>query len=358
MESLLGSFYSRIKGSQEDIASEGLVYILQRSLSASSAIRRMVSQECGVDLPALIFRTQATGENLERPDISGVDASHTERLIIEAKFWAALTANQPVEYLRRLSAPNGVLLFLCPSLRVRLLWDELYRRIQAEGLAARFDQDRHLVSFGNGCFLFIKAWDQVLGLVKDAVIQEGNRVLISDVDQVIGFCHKIDDIAFLPILEEDLSPSMGRRVFSYYLLLDKVIDELKKKARVDLKGLKATPQYGGYTRYFRMHDLGLALNLFFKYWFTYAETPFWLRISSWKTGLWLYPEEIINACRKVEASQNRKLLLLDGMPHFPIFPPTNEPEETVVGQMSSDIMEIINGISEALETLPSQVKVD
>jgi hypothetical protein len=31
MASLLGQFYSRIKGSQEDIDSEGLAYILQRS---------------------------------------------------------------------------------------------------------------------------------------------------------------------------------------------------------------------------------------------------------------------------------------------------------------------------------------
>jgi len=31
METFLGQFYSRIKGTQEDIASEGLAYILQRA---------------------------------------------------------------------------------------------------------------------------------------------------------------------------------------------------------------------------------------------------------------------------------------------------------------------------------------
>ncbi len=32
MQSLLGQFYNRIRGSQEDIASESLVYILKQSI--------------------------------------------------------------------------------------------------------------------------------------------------------------------------------------------------------------------------------------------------------------------------------------------------------------------------------------
>lgn len=49
MQSLLGQFYSRIKGSQEDIASEGLTYILQRSQVARKAIYKMVKNDCNLD---------------------------------------------------------------------------------------------------------------------------------------------------------------------------------------------------------------------------------------------------------------------------------------------------------------------
>ncbi len=38
MASLFGQFYSRIKGSQEDIASESLVYIRNKSMRARQAI--------------------------------------------------------------------------------------------------------------------------------------------------------------------------------------------------------------------------------------------------------------------------------------------------------------------------------
>ena len=42
MQSLLRWFYNRIKGSQEDIASEGLVYILKQSLESRKAIQQIV----------------------------------------------------------------------------------------------------------------------------------------------------------------------------------------------------------------------------------------------------------------------------------------------------------------------------
>ena len=47
-------------------------------------------------------RTQPTGKEGERPDLAGVDREGRECVLIEAKFWAGLTSNQPVAYLKRL----------------------------------------------------------------------------------------------------------------------------------------------------------------------------------------------------------------------------------------------------------------
>jgi hypothetical protein len=344
MESLLGHYYSRIKGSQEDIASEGLAYILNRSPIASEAVRRMVKNECGIDLPDLLFKTQVSGEKLERPDIIGFDEYAKERLIIEAKFWAALTANQPVEYLKRLSGENNALMFVCPALRVHLLWDELVRLIQIANIEVSLDDKRQVASFSNNCCLFIKTWDQVLSHVKESLLQGEDRSLVSDIDQIIGFCNKIDDIAFMPILQQDLSPSIGKRVYSYYLLVDKIIATLKRKLDVNLSGLKASPQYGGYARYFRVGHLGLSLNLNFKHWYEKSETPFWITIKSINENEWEVTQELTNACKKVESLQKKKLFMIDGVPHFPLFPKLNEPEETVLEDISSDIVSIIKAV--------------
>ncbi|MDR0865122.1 MAG: hypothetical protein LBO74_09370 [Candidatus Symbiothrix sp.] len=88
MASLLGQFYTRIKGSQEDIASEGLTYILQRSASAREALKKIIQLDSGLSFDDINFITQSVGEKLERPDISGIDKERKEVIILEAKFWA------------------------------------------------------------------------------------------------------------------------------------------------------------------------------------------------------------------------------------------------------------------------------
>ena len=114
MQSLLGQFYNRIKGSQEDIASESLTYILKKSIRARQSINQIVKLNTGLEFSDLSYQTQRVGDKLERPDISGIDVNGKETLLIEAKFWAALTSNQPNTYLKRLS-DNTVLIFLVPN---------------------------------------------------------------------------------------------------------------------------------------------------------------------------------------------------------------------------------------------------
>ena len=111
MASLLGQFYNKIRGSQEDIASEGLAYILQRSESARIALRKIIKLESGLDFDDINYTTQNVGEKLERTDISGYDFDNREVIILEAKFWASLTDNQPIGYLERLSE-NSILVFI------------------------------------------------------------------------------------------------------------------------------------------------------------------------------------------------------------------------------------------------------
>ena len=63
---------------------------------------------CGIDLAeSLHFRTQVTGDDATRPDLVGKDQAGREVLLIEAKFWAGLTENQPVSYLERLTTDTN-----------------------------------------------------------------------------------------------------------------------------------------------------------------------------------------------------------------------------------------------------------
>lgn len=350
MQSLLGQFYTRIKGSQEDIASEGLVYILTRSQSASETLRRMITIDCGLTLPELSFISQSTGVKLERPDITGSDEDGRERLIIESKFWASLTENQPAAYLSRLT-DNSVLMFICPTLRVRPIFAEVLKRLNNEQISFAESPDNLTIKLSDDRYIIIKTWDELLGAIKLALVQENNPALISDIDQIIGFCKIIDNEAFLPITAEDMSPSIARRLTSYYDLVDKVTDELKKKRVADTEKLRATGQKYGYTRFFRIRKFGLGLYIKFDNWSKEADTPFWLWINETKEGHqhWVRSNGLKHACKEVAAQKGYKLAFEpDNVVFFAIFPLLNRTEDMVINDMANQIITIVDLVEQRM----------
>ncbi|MBL8021667.1 MAG: hypothetical protein JNM27_18490 [Leptospirales bacterium] len=342
MSSLLGIFYNRIKGSQEDIASEGLCYLLNGSQKANDALLGIIRNEIGdVTLKGITFQTQVTGTEDDRPDIVGHDESATERIMIEAKFWASLTKNQPCTYLERLAAngPRNALVFVCPALRVRSIWDELKRRVVTEGFEITSDDEKHRITYKN-VVLFIRTWDQVLNAVRDVLVQD-NSPLVSDVDQIIGFCRIIDETTFKPITSDDMSPSLGKRIYSYYGLIDNLVDELKEHFPLNLDGLKATPQRGGYSRGFVIGKWALVLELNLKNFFEVAETPFWITVRE-KAESWIVTDELREKMRFYEVKSSRKVYYLKGIPWIPLFPALEKQEDVLIADMCGQIGEVVN----------------
>ena len=256
MASLLGQFYNRIKGSQEDVASEGLAYILQNSKSARNALHKIIKLDSGLDFDNINYTTQNIGEKLERTDISGYNIDNKEVIIIEAKFWASLTDNQPLTYLERLSE-NSILVFACPTLRVRPVFDEVKKRIFDDKQKYESNPNSHFIKLANNKNIVIKTWNEILGTIRLQLIQDNDQYL-SDIDQIIGFCETVDSNSFLPFQSKDFSPSNAKRINSFYDIADKVIDELKKRELADTTNLNATPQKYGYTRYFKIGTMGSA----------------------------------------------------------------------------------------------------
>lgn len=93
--SLLAHLASRLTGRTETLATEALGYILDRSVAARRALRAMVSEGADDVGEIVSARTEVTGEENERVDLVGFDADGDERVLVEAKFWAGLTDNQP-----------------------------------------------------------------------------------------------------------------------------------------------------------------------------------------------------------------------------------------------------------------------
>lgn len=104
--SLLEEMALRFVDQRETLATAGLGYILSGSATARAALCAFLAER-GVSLPDdLAYRAEVVDrEHQGRPDIVGMRGER-RHLILEGKFWAALTDAQPVSYLRSLD-PDG-----------------------------------------------------------------------------------------------------------------------------------------------------------------------------------------------------------------------------------------------------------
>lgn len=345
MQSLLGQFYNRIKGSQEDLASESLSYILNKSVRAKKTINQIIYLSTGLKFSELSYSTQNIGDKLERPEISGKDEDGKEVLIIEAKFWAALTSNQPNEYLNRLSS-DSVLMFIVPSLRERTLFDEVIRKLNEAYTSNEIEiQNPSIRLLKSNQFLIIKSWNELLNSIKSELQQENNQTLISDIDQLIGFCDTIDSKSFVPMTDNDLSPMIAKKINSYYDIVDKVVDELKNRNKeISTKGLMKTPHRYGYGRYFRSENFAFRMNLKLDLWAEYGDTPFWLYLREIDKTKWILTEQFKRKCKNLAIGQNRKFVDFNNEIHISLKPILNQTEDIVINDLADQVEFIYKGL--------------
>jgi hypothetical protein len=133
---ILGHLAHRFAVSEENLATEALTWLLRRSEAGRAALVGL-ARSIRVDVPDdLTFVGQVGNPDTGRPDVVGADADRRERFLIEAKFAAGLTAQQPSGYLKRLHPDvDGVLLVVAPTVRLATLWVELLRAIPELALA-------------------------------------------------------------------------------------------------------------------------------------------------------------------------------------------------------------------------------
>lgn len=349
MKSLLGKFYYKIKGAPEDIASESLTYILNKSVKAKDSIKKLIKHETGLNISELNYLNQKSGDDLERPDICGIDENGGERLLIESKFWASLTDNQPNSYINRIDE-NSVLLFLVPSLRVRTLYEEILRKIKNKYNEIIEDSENRTIKIINRYCLVVN-WDDVLNMIKQDLEKENNQNLISDVNQLIGFCHTIDRKSFQPINDIDLSPRIPKQIKSYVDIVDKVVDEIKNMTpKASTSGLHKTPQRYGYHRYFTLKRFGFAMALRMDHWSEHADTPFWLSIAiKTDSNNWKRPEILRRNCKNLALEINRKFVYNNPEMLIALIPKTNETEDVVINDLADQIQLIVEKLDNETE---------
>ena len=339
MKGLVAHLVTRFAAHPENLATEALSYILRNSRTARLAFLQHLS-EFGPHLPeSLAFRTQAAGDDNAIPDLIGADETGRQLVIAEAKFWAGLTDNQPLTYLKRLPPDHpGLVIFVAPQARFQTLWPELLRRCDDAGVVQRqgaLEQDRFSLRVTDSHWLALTSWRAVVGVLDGRLAATGEEQVRADLQQLAGLCDRMDSEAFLPIRSEELSPLVGRRIVQYCALIDDVVAQLVRNGVANTRGLRTTGTPGRWGRYLRLRGNGCLFYFFAHAWADYRETPLWLWI---KDHNWQTTRELATALLPLERHVPPRLVTdPEGQLLVPLFLPTSAERDAVISNLADQI---------------------
>lgn len=277
--SLLAHLYSRIKGSQEDVATIALQYLVSQSDELNRAFTHILEKHMDVELgETLHYSCQVTGSGQERPDMAGQDRTGHEVVLCEMKFYAGLTPNQPATYLNRLQKENGVgLAFVCPQARMTSLWAKLNELCEEHSVETVKDC---CVSV-DGVRLTIISWAEIIEQLQDVAAASATEYS-SDIQQLKGYCEQMDSDAFIPFRSEDLTAEEAKKAERYYKVVDETFDMLcaDKELGASSSG-KASTYRTGYQRKLSVGDLVVYFIYDRELWRSNSsvETPFWVSFN-------------------------------------------------------------------------------
>ena len=261
----------------EDIAVEALGYILQ-SEPARQAIEKL-AQEGGADVGSIASVRTQVGEENKRPDIVGSDRNDNECLMIEAKFGAELTVNQPNAYLDRL--PSGkALLFVAPAPRIETLWSELIgKAVPTDGIHSDSPEFKSVGTDGQK-HLMLTSWEYLLDRLETFVGAYSKE----DIRQLRGLAEKMADTDGSAEDSEFATAQPGE--LDLQGLVGEAGDRAAVEGYVETSGLRSSPRKTGYGRYMLIAGAGAWFGVDCQRWSSdsYPDTALWLCFEVWTSG--------------------------------------------------------------------------
>ena len=248
---LLAHLSWRFHPRMEEVAVAALVHILNRYPASREGLDELLERTVpDMRLSAQPFETEVSAPDGTRPDVLQKGDDGKERLFIEAKFYASLTPNQPVPYLKRLPTKRvSALMLLAPSGRVKELWPELLRRLADNGMPYSDVGFCCVAIDGTGKHLLITDWTRLLESMEERL--KASQSGLAELRQLSGLVQFAES-------RESKAARPGEK------LVRRVTEIGNASGWLDTHGLNATPREYGYGRYARLgqrYELGVWLGV-------------------------------------------------------------------------------------------------
>ena len=279
-DTLLAYLVSSFPGNTENIATEALRHLFDHSDASVEALNDVVQSGVRGIAPITVVKSQVVRADGTVPDLVGFDESRSERVLVEVKFWARLTSNQPNGYLERLPDDGpAVLIFLAPEDRAHSLWPELRNRVEQkyEGWT-EVDSERKCIRVKDTQrHLMIVSWGSLLDSMTARSRDSGESGIETEIRQLRSLARYADAGAMKPVrYGDELGADSERQQRTYKRLIDAGTERGIEQGWASRKGLRATPRSYGYGRYIKLGGgivwFGVNVNRFEET----RDTPLWV----------------------------------------------------------------------------------
>ncbi|WFG36268.1 hypothetical protein GKN94_11390 [Candidatus Lucifugimonas marina] len=343
--SLLASLAGKFRDKPENIAIASLEHIVKRSTVSRDVLTTQAFAGVLNHDPVTLYRSQSQEERT-RPDIAGINGAGSEIVLIEAKFWAGLTDQQPNGYLNRLIDPgNTALCFVVPEARRPALWHEVVGRVSKDFTVDDVSSDAtYRCKVVDGRTLSMVTWQGLLKSMLEVTTTTGDLKTAHDIEQLASLCQYLEQEGFVPLRSEDLGPAVPRLIGQLTMALDQTVESGVTQGKFSTKGYSATGARERFTRYFVTRDVRLDLSVHYHRWISHGLSPVWLRFQGRNTG----PEHLeflANREKFVRYESDIEGTMFfddDGTPNFALELLTGVDLDNVVSSLIDQIDEIVD----------------
>jgi hypothetical protein len=258
-QSILAHLAPLLTNQVENFATDALAHLLLEYPVISDGFREYLSQSGVKFTDSIKIKTQASWQDGAIPDLVGQDQEGRYIIIVESKFWAPLTSNQPETYLKRLPFDRqAILIFIAPASRLRILWSELLARsnvAQPNKFNAQLKGQFLIAPINEKHILALTSWEAFLDFLHHKASEAGDTYATADIWQLQSLCTRIDEEVFKPLCEDEITSPSEKRIIQYKSLVDELVKCLLESGMVSVVGYRATPGPNYYKRYIHLAGL-------------------------------------------------------------------------------------------------------
>jgi len=295
-------------------------------------------------------------ESEGRPDLVATDGDGVRRLVVEAKFDAALTSAQTSgAYVEKLTAGvPGALVFLVPQDRMRNLWHTV--SVTPGGAIEPAVLSPDTVSLGvesmplpgAGHVIAVLSWESLLNRIEAAMAKMGDTSGAAELTQIRGLVEWRTTTGWVPFAPEDLPQRVGRQLEGVANVLRSVAQQVAAAAGTKPRNGSGD---GGFGRHITTASgKSIWIGIWFRWWDRYGPGPAWAQVKL-KT-----PQQVALTAdalthvgvtdRHVRADRNEIVI------------PLHLPEGTERGAVEETVLKQVNIIISALDALPVEAIED